>query len=243
MIKVSVITVCRNEELTINATLKSVLHQTYNNIEYVVIDGDSNDKTKDVIKQYKNKIYFISEPDRGIFDAMNKGIQLASGKLLIFMNSGDCFYDDDVISRIVKQATTTDADVIYGEAYWVKTKELRDYSNVDIPFLTFDSICHQAMITKKSAFATVGLFDTSLQISADYDWILKSKRKYKLKYVYTPILIVKYKGDGVSSNKDLFNLERNIILNRYFNKYELFVYHNFYKIEDFLRKRIRLLSN
>jgi len=124
-VKVSIITVCLNSENFIERTIKSVLNQNYDNLEYIIIDGKSTDKTIDIIKKYEiqfnGKMIWLSEKDEGIYDAMNKGIKLSSGDWLIFMNSGDYFSDDNVVAKIIKiynkdKNSLNKTGLIYGNA-------------------------------------------------------------------------------------------------------------------------------
>ena len=113
--KISVITVCYNEAATIEKTLESIFNQTYQNIEFIVIDGGSTDGTLDIIEKYKDKIaYFVSEPDEGIYNAMNKGIKASSGEVLYFLNANDTLYSDDVLETVVSVFEKGNYDFVYG---------------------------------------------------------------------------------------------------------------------------------
>ncbi|ROT05017.1 glycosyltransferase, partial [Muribaculaceae bacterium Isolate-104 (HZI)] len=115
MLKISVVTVCYNAADSIEQTMLSVLNQSYPYIEYIVIDGGSTDGTVDIIKKYADRLaYWVSEPDKGIYDAMNKGIAAATGSYINFMNSGDSFYDNRVVEAIFKDGCDS-ADIIYGK--------------------------------------------------------------------------------------------------------------------------------
>ena len=134
--KVSIITVSFNAENTIEDSIKSVLAQAYPDIEYIIIDGKSTDKTVDIIEKYRGKIhYFISEPDYGIFNAMNKGIKAATGDILYFLNTNDYIFDEKVIEDVVKFFQKTKATMIFGDMSFIDDngleKERRIYSDVD----------------------------------------------------------------------------------------------------------------
>lgn len=115
-LKVSVITVCRNAENVIEKTISSVVEQTYENIEYIIVDGASQDKTLEIVTRYaeKGNIKYITEPDRGIYDAMNKGIRMSTGDYLEFLNAGDALINHNVIEKVVDEITKCQADIVYG---------------------------------------------------------------------------------------------------------------------------------
>jgi len=119
--KVSIITVCLNSEKFLEATLQSVLEQTYNNIEYIIIDGGSLDNTKEIIKKYEKDIdYWISEPDRGISDAFNKGLLASTGEIISFLNSQDYYLNKDVIQKVVNVfINKQEVSIVYGKTYYV----------------------------------------------------------------------------------------------------------------------------
>lgn len=166
---VSIITVSYNAVSTIEATINSIINQTYINIEYIIIDGGSNDGTIDIIKKYANKIsYWTSEPDKGIYDAMNKGIQIAKGEWINFMNCGDSFYNSSVINDIFTKEISS--DVIYGNTllllkngnYIVGPKELKIMKK-QLPFY------HQSSFVKRKLMNKY-LFDIKYKICADYNF-------------------------------------------------------------------------
>ncbi|MCK5559753.1 MAG: glycosyltransferase [Thermoplasmata archaeon] len=124
--KVSIITVCFNNDSTIKDTIDSVLNQSYKNIEYIIIDGDSADKTKDIITSYGNKIdQFVSESDRGIYHAMNKGIKLVKGDIVGMLNADDFFCDYDIIEKLVKEFVTENLDAVFGDVQFVNSQNLK----------------------------------------------------------------------------------------------------------------------
>ncbi len=174
--KITVVTVCYNAAGSIERTIKSVICQTYQNIEYIVIDGASKDNTLDIIKRYSDKItYWCSEPDKGIYDAMNKGINKASGDWICFMNAGDSFSDSTVIERIFN----TDYDIeetvglIYGDANICKdNKVIGKYKNQPFwksrfPIRSGKGVCHQSCFVRLCD-AKANIFDLSFPIAADF---------------------------------------------------------------------------
>ena len=125
--KVSIITVCYNSELTIEDTIKSVLSQTYDDIEYIIVDGNSTDSTLNIINKYKDQIStIVSEPDKGIYDAMNKGVELANGELIGIINSDDFYSDKNVIKNVVDTLKKDDSDALYADLVYVDHKDIID---------------------------------------------------------------------------------------------------------------------
>ena len=165
----TIITVSYNEEATIEGTIKSVLNQTFKDFEYIIIDGGSKDKTVDIIKKYSNQIsIWVSEKDQGIFDAMNKGIELSSGTWLNFMNSGDSFYDTSVLLNVSKQIISASA-VVYGN-----TNNVWDNNSIEKPrkinSLKYGLImaCHQSMFFNKPLLIDELNFKSSHKYYCDY---------------------------------------------------------------------------
>lgn len=174
-LQITVITVCYNSFDAIEKTIQSVLGQTYPNIEYIIIDGASTDGTVDVIRKYESKIAkFISEPDKGIYDAMNKGISLATGQWTIFMNAGDAFHNVNVISSIFSSVKSDKLALIYGdvELDFGKIGLLRKfYSNVSRDDLPFE-VCHQSLFTRTSLLKKYK-YNTLYKIAADQDCVYR----------------------------------------------------------------------
>ena len=203
--KVSIITVCYNSEKTIEQTIKSVIGQTYQNIEYLIIDGGSKDKTIEIIKKYDDKIaYWISEPDNGIYDAMNKGLQAATGEVIGIINSDD-WYDEKTIANVVAAFLEYDCEFIHGDI-------VRVYDDLD-----FSVRCHPASIEsiwhrtafyhptwfiKKSLYERHGLFRTELFICGDYELLLRLYTQ-DVKFHYLPDDLAYYRMSGFS-NKQTF---------------------------------------
>jgi glycosyltransferase involved in cell wall biosynthesis len=215
----SVITVVFNNVKDIERTIKSVVKQSYTNIEYIVIDGGSTDGTLDIIKQYKNQItHLISEPDKGIYDAMNKGLLLAKGDYVLFMNSGDEIFEKDTVQKVLN--SYPNSDIYYGETEMLNEQLLsegrrRHQSPEELTLKSFKygmSVSHQAIYIKRSL---TSLFDPQYQLSADIDWILSAIQKSK-KIVNTKQYVAKYLMGGMSKKR-----HRQSLLERYqiFRKY------------------------
>jgi glycosyltransferase involved in cell wall biosynthesis len=216
----SVITIVYNNVRDIERTMLSVLGQTYQGIEYIVVDGLSNDGTLDLIKKYETRIAkFTSEKDEGIYDAMNKGLALATGDYLIFMNSGDEFFDVDTVNVVF--ASAEDADIYYGETEMINDAgqslgQRRHKVPKQFTWRGFNlgmSISHQAIYIKRSL---VEPYDRRYQLSADIDWIIRAAKKAK-KIVNVNRYVAKYLVGGMSKTKHRQSLvERFDIMKRHY---------------------------
>lgn len=198
--KISVVTVSFNAVGFIEETILSVLNQTYPNVEYIIIDGGSTDGTVDIIKKYADRLaYWVSEPDRGIYDAMNKGIAVATGDYINFMNSGDRFYNEKVVSDVFQIKNITDNEIIYGDAIY----EYRKFTLLfkPQPLELFDSyfpIYHQATFSK-TLLMKENKFNLTYRCSADYDFLFKMYKK-QYKFIYTPLIFCRFEAErGLSS--------------------------------------------
>jgi glycosyltransferase involved in cell wall biosynthesis len=200
--KISIITPTRNAGKTLEACILSVVNQTYLNKEYIIIDGLSTDGTLGIVKKYADiypYIKWISEKDEGIYNAMNKGIDLSSGEWIYFLGADDSFYSDGVLDDIFNQEDISNFDVIYGNVQWGNAGREYDgqFSKLD---LLQKNICHQAIFTRKSVFDKIGKFDTNYKIWAD--WVFNMKW-FNMKYIrhrYINKIIAKYGLGGMSSN-------------------------------------------
>jgi glycosyltransferase involved in cell wall biosynthesis len=222
--KVSIITVVFNGEKIIEKTMQSVLAQTYSNIEYIIVDGKSTDNTLQIIEKYKDRIsVVISEKDSGLYDAMNKGLQVATGDYVWFMNGGDQINDADVLTNLFSQ--NIDADIFYSDTNLIDESGkylslLSEIGHNNAPAnLTHKSmqrgmvVCHQSFIAKKNITSP---FNLKYKISADIDWVIKclkkSKKNYKLDFCLS-----KFMTGGVSSkNRWRAVRERFVLFNEHF---------------------------
>lgn len=208
--KISVITVCRNVLADVQRTAASVMEQTYTNYEYIFVDGASTDGTVEWLKE-QNGIIWCSEPDKGIYDAMNKGVRLAKGEWIIFMNAGDTFYDKDVLHRIAPYLENE-----YGLVYGDIVKERKGQEVIKHAELPHNShrmfFCHQALFTRTDLLRETP-FDTTHKLSADFKFV---KQMY-LKSVpmrYVPQVIACFDTHGVSNTRLTDGLEDNIAVIR-----------------------------
>lgn len=229
--KYSIITINYNNRDGLEKTIQSVVNQTCRDFEYIIIDGGSTDGSVDVIKRYADRIdYWVSEPDKGIYNAMNKGILQAHGEYLNFMNSGDCFYNDEVLENVY---TLLDSDIVIGKYH--KTNEPVPwsflYDDVSLLDLYVGAFCHQATFAKSALFANT-LYDETYKIVSDWKFFVDKLILENVSFKNTDVVIAKYDATGISSqNVQLMKDERKEILEHFFperilNDYEKF--HNAY---------------
>jgi glycosyltransferase len=211
--KTSIITVCFNSVATIEDTIKSVLTQDYKDIEHIVVDGGSTDGTLGILAKYRNRIArCISEPDKGIYDAMNKGYGLATGEIIGFLNSGDFYAGENVIRRMVEVIQATKADCCYGNLEYVDrnniNKTIRKWKSRPYYDGLFEKGWHPphpTFFVKKSIFDKYGGFDLVFDIGADYELMLRFLKRYGITSCYIPEVLVKMRTGG-KSNKNLWQI-------------------------------------
>lgn len=208
--KVSIITVTYNSAQTLAMTIDSVLRQTYQDIEYIVKDGGSTDKTIDVIKEYEpmfhGRMKWLSAKDKGIYDGMNKGIEMATGNIVGILNSDDFFTDNHVIEKIADAFNEKKVDAIYGDVHFVKgsnlKKSIRYYSSrLFCPFwLRFGFMpAHPSFYVRRDVFSKVGLYKTDYKIGADFEMMVRMFYRHRITYHYLPYDFVTMRTGGVST--------------------------------------------
>ncbi|TAL63220.1 MAG: glycosyltransferase [Bacteroidetes bacterium] len=205
--KISIITVCYNSEATLEATICSVIEQDHADIEFIVVDGESTDKTTSIIEKYKKKITrHISEKDDGMYFAVNKGISLATGDAVGILNSDDVYADNRVISRVVKEFQLTKTDCIYGDLQYISRdkpeKVIRRWKSKSYHptlFLKGWMPPHPTFFVKRSCYHEFGNFNTSFSISADYELMLRFLYKHKATASYIDKVLVKMRTGGISN--------------------------------------------
>jgi glycosyltransferase involved in cell wall biosynthesis len=225
-LKFSIITVCLNSEKTLKSTIKSVLGQTYENIEYILVDGGSEDSTLDIINEYKNDITkYISEKDDGIYDAMNKGIGLSTGDIIYFLNSGDILYDKDVIKTISDIFFShQDCEIVTGNAvlYYDEYEQAYSSRRKNVAEYIITGICHQTIFAKRTIFKKTGLFNTNYRVYADLDWVLNCVIDKKICIHYANLNMCYYLMGGFNNiNSKRYKKERFSIKNKYITKYTI----------------------
>ena len=233
--KVTVVTVCYNAAATIEKTIQSVVAQAYDNKEFVIIDGGSSDETVDIIRKYEGNIdFFISEKDRGIPDALNKGIRYATGEWLYFLSSDDIFYNDHVIKDIFSQPVT--ADMIYGSVI-LKSQNVKYDGEFDLQKVLTKNICHQAQFYHRELFEKVGVYDERYRFLSDYDHTLRIFAASGLKIQYVDKIIAIFNDTGRTSyivDNAFWQDRKRIFLERFKHQlsykslsrsYETYLYH------------------
>jgi glycosyltransferase involved in cell wall biosynthesis len=225
-ILVSIITVCYNAADSIEKTIISVLSQSHQNIEYIIVDGKSSDDTIDIVKKYEKKISkIISEADDGIYHAMNKAVKYAHGDWIYFLNSGDLLYNNEIVQNVMNSyIENKTVEIIYGDivVYDHGDHELQEmYRSTSFHIMTRGGINHQAIFAKTKLFQQSEPFDLNYRVFADYNWLLKSVYVCgaKLHYISQPIAL--YQKDGFSKKnlKKCFPERLEIIIKywRYYN--------------------------
>lgn len=202
---VSIITVTYNAEKFLIETIESVLNQTYSNIEYIIIDGGSTDNTLNIIKSYVNKfegrLKYISEKDNGLYDAMNKGIKLSKGSIIGIINSDD-YYMSDTVEKVVNVVNKHNVDIVYGNVLRQGIKDIEDlsfiiksnYKNLN----RYMSVSHPTCFLTKELYLSIGNFDTSYKIAADYDLLSRCKRDNR-KFYHIDDVLAFYRLGGINN--------------------------------------------
>lgn len=204
--KISIITICKNAESVVERTLASIVNQTYDPLEYIVVDGASTDRTLEIVQTFKHRIaMLISEPDNGIYDAMNKGVAASTGEYLLFVNAGDYLIDHRVITTAVNELRhQPHVDVLSGHlviydpisgsaTLWRASKRTR-------LSMYMGSLPHPATFFKNSAFEKNGMYDTSYKIAGDYEWFVRGFEQNHLSFATLNAFISVFINDGLSTS-------------------------------------------
>lgn len=240
--KFSVITICYNAEKEIERTLTSVVTQTYAEVEYIVVDGKSTDGTLNLVYKYQSQITkIVSELDKGIYDAMNKGLALATGDYLCFLNAGDKFSSSSTLQDIVNDLPSTAPDVIYGDTALVDDKgEFLRMRRLSPPKkLTWKSfkhgmlVCHQAFFPKREL---VTAYDLKYRFSSDFDWCICILKKSEMTH-YAQFTLIQYLNEGVTTRNQKASLkERYQIMKNHYGSFTTMVLHVWFVIRHLLKK-------
>lgn len=237
--KITIITINYNNREGLEKTIKNVISQSYKDFEYIVIDGGSQDGSKEVIESFADKIsYWVSEPDKGIYNAMNKGIGKANGEYLLFLNSGDKLFNNDSLVNTLPYLEKE--DIVYGDLEVIGDKEsyIKKYTDqLSFHYFYIESLPHPATFIRKTAFERFGDYDESFKIISDWKWFLEAIIFKKATCKHVPLIISSFYLDGISSvNTEKIKQEKIKVLNKY-------VFHTVdaEKIEE-LREKIKQLE-
>ena len=251
--KISLITVCYNSEKTIEKTIQSVINQNYENIEYIVIDGLSTDNTLEIIKKYSSYVsVLISEPDEGLYHAINKGIDISTGEIIGILNSDDVFFNNQILDKIsIFFQKSPKIDLIFGDVILINNNNttIRYYSSnywKNIKFFFGFMPAHPTFYCKRNLFFKYGKYNTNYKIAADFELLFRFMYKYKLKYEYLNFIFVKMLTGGKSNSgfqsMVTINAETKIAIesNGYKSFYIFFLFKYFFKIFDliFVKKKL-----
>lgn len=219
--KISLVTITFNSSATLRDTIQSVLSQTYPDIEYIIVDGCSQDKTIDIIKEYEplfhGRLKWISEKDKGLYDAMNKGIQMATGDIIGIINSDDFYHRKDTVMKVSEAFKNDDIQAVYGDVRFVNPQNLdktvRYYSSKRFTpeMFRFGFMpAHPTFFTYRKYFEEFGYYKTDYKIAADYELLIRFLYVHQLKSQYLPFDFMKMRTGGTSTA----SIRSNILLNK-----------------------------
>ena len=253
--KLSIITVNRNNATGLNRTITSVIAQSFNNFEFIIIDGASTDSSSELIRENRRYLsYWVSEPDNGTYQAMNKGIRASVGEYCLFLNSGDYLVDNNVLEKIFSQDIK--ADIISGNVLKMRSntkfRRVSSHDSVSLHKLCIHSLPHQASLIRRSLFDEIGNYTESYRIVSDWEFFLKALVIHEKSYQHISLDISYFTIGGVSSTRENFDLayqESHDCLKRLFPKfvddlmdYRYFYNSNFGQILLLLKKKEKLYS-
>lgn len=238
-LKISIVTINYNNKNGLKRTIESVVFQTYPFIEYIVIDGNSTDGSKEVIEKYKDRIsYWVSEPDSGIYNAMNKGVDKATGDYLLFLNSGDSLHSCDSISDCIDYLIDGE-DLIMGQVL-IQPSGIIGWNDLKFPITMYDFyVCgpvpHQACFIKSSLFENIR-YDENLKIVSDWKFFMQAIIFNECTYKIIKYIVSDFEEGGISSNKYSCDLERELVLKQLLPKNILVDYIHFSRGKNFIEE-------
>lgn len=216
---ISIITVCLNAELFLEATMQSVFSQTYPHIEYILIDGGSKDGTHSIIKKYRTQLAtWVSEKDNGIYDAMNKGIGMASGESILMLNAGD-WLEPDAIQKMVEKANyeVKDKFICCDWVVFYNSSNRKIYRQATFDFNKRNGICHQGSLIGSTIYRTFGNYDTSLRFVSDFDFYIRVWKTSPSAFLRVPAYLTHFMYEGITTTRiRQSTIERWQVLNRHF---------------------------
>lgn len=242
--KFSIITVTYNAGKVLEDTIQSVLFQSYRNVEYIIVDGNSKDNTLEIVNKYRERISkVISEPDKGLYDAMNKGIRMATGDYLCFLNAGDTLHENETLQKIVHTLKGKELpDVIYGETAIVDEKghflHMRRLSAPNqLNWKSFKQgmlVCHQAFFARRE-LALANPYDLQYRFSADFDWCIRIMKQSKHLH-NTKLTLIDYLNEGMTTQNHKASLkERFRIMTKHYGWISTLLHHGWFIIRLFYK--------
>ena len=250
--KISLITITYNSISTISDTITSILNQTYTDLEYIIIDGASKDNTLSIVKEYESlfngRMKWISEPDKGIYDAMNKGIHMATGDIIGILNSDDLFMDNNVLKDVVQAFKCNNIDSIYGNLKFVDANDTNKIVRTWVgsqhtpgAFMKGWHPAHPTFYVRREVYEKYGVFDTSFDVSADFELMLRFIEKNQISNFYLDRYLIKMRmgGESTGSIKKIIIGNKNIM--RAFKK-NGFNVSPFYPIKRLLPKVMNIIK-
>jgi len=242
--KTSIITINYNDRDGLQKTIDSVKNQIFKDFEFIIIDGNSNDGSKILIEEIADTLtYCVSEPDNGIYHAMNKGIRAATGDYLLFLNSGDCLHDPLVMEKLNQQIDGS-SGIYYGNIIYDETGNRREVTfpeKLTFNFFYEQNLSHQASFIKRSLFHELFFYNEEFKIVSDWEFFVYAICKKDISYQHLNMLVTTYDATGISSNPDnhkMMNIEREHALKKHFpaftDDYILFSEYKFNKAKQFL---------
>ena len=212
--KLSIITINYNNLSGLTKTLESIWAQSFKNFEHVLIDGASSDGSSEFLKNHSQKFsHWVSEPDTGIYDAMNKGILKASGEYLLFLNSGDCLFEKDTLEKALSQVDGS-FSFYYGNLVLERSGQIEEHkapAKINLDFMLNSTFWHPCVFIQSSLFKKFGLYRTEFKITGDYEFFIRCLLKAGVKAKHLPFFISVFDGSGISNSSEhqvLQNLER-----------------------------------
>ncbi|WP_421247251.1 glycosyltransferase family 2 protein [Aeromonas jandaei] len=215
--KVSIITVCYNSEKTIEDTIRSVAGQTYKDIEYIIVDGGSTDQTNEIVKKYSDIVsVHVSETDNGLYDAMNKGIKLATGDVVGILNSDDFFVSDDSLAELMNGFSSPDIDAVYSDLVYVESENTNNVTRLYSSKIFKKSLIkfgimlpHPTFYAKKNIYDNYGLYKLNYRVAADFEFIARCVMN-NITLNRVPSITVKMREGGISSSGFLLRIHQNM---------------------------------
>lgn len=224
--KISIITISKNDHVGLERTITSVISQVHQPFEHIIVEAGGDDISLNILKKYNKRISYVSETDSGIYNAMNKGIDISKGDYILFLNSGDHFVSESSLDFWVNKISNKKARIYFARILWHSTFNndisVSDHNYIDQTWhLINDNFPHPATLYQKNLFIEFGKYSESYDIMSDYEFNLRLLIENKVKFHYTPIIVSTFYASGVSVNPETSSkrhIENTLIRKKYFNK-------------------------